>query len=225
MTITLVTGTGTDVGKTIAVAALAAVAAEAGKRVAIVKPIQTGLGPSEPGDLADVTRLTGITEVFEFVRYPDPLSPEAAARRRGLGETTVTALGAQIRELVPNFDLVLVEGAGGLLVRINAAGETFADLARELGSDNIVVVAPGLGTLNHTALTLEVARSRGIPIVGLIVGSWPNPTDLAAQENLQDLANLVGGPLLAVLPADLGRSDRHTFLAAAIGALTKPMGG
>ncbi|MCH9817276.1 MAG: dethiobiotin synthase [Actinomycetia bacterium] len=225
MNVTLVTGTGTDVGKTIAVAALAAVAADAGQRVAVVKPIQTGLRVGEPGDLADVTRLAGVTDIFEFVRYPDPLSPEAAARRSGLAEVTATELVTAIQRLSGDFDLVLVEGAGGLLVRINAAGETFSDLAALLGGETIVVVAAGLGTLNHTALTLEVARNRGIPIAGLIVGSWPSAPDIAAQENLQDLPNLARRPLLGVLPEGLGSADRGAFLAAARAALSESVGG
>lgn len=224
MNITFVTGTGTDVGKTIAVAGLAVLAAQAGRHVAVVKPIQTGLNPGEPGDLADVERLTGL-DTFEFVRYPDPLSPEAAARRQGVLAPSVAVLAERIRGVAAAYDEIFVEGAGGLLVRLNSDGETFADLARELGSQNIVVVAAGLGTLNHTALTLEAAESRHLPIAGLIVGSWPAEPDLACQENLHDLATLSGQPLLAALPAGLGSASRRDFLNVARASLTPLSGG
>ena len=80
----VVTGTGTGVGKTVVTAAVAALAAARGSRVAVVKPAQTGVGGDEPGDLAEVRRLAGVTDLHELARYPDPLSPAAAARHCGL---------------------------------------------------------------------------------------------------------------------------------------------
>jgi dethiobiotin synthetase len=225
VTITLVTGTGTGVGKTVAVAALAALAVEAGDRVTVIKPVQTGLASGEPGDLADVTRLTGLVDVYEFVRFADPLSPEAAARREQVAGPSVRELQTRIQHVAADYDTVFVEGAGGLLVRLNDAGETFADLAVALASRNLLVVAAGLGSLNHTALTLEVARNRGIAIDGVIVGAWPEVPDLACQENLSDLTDLVGGPLLGMLPAGLGQAGQAQFLATVRTSLAPGVGG
>jgi dethiobiotin synthetase len=80
VSVLVVTGTGTGVGKTVVTAAVAALAAARGSRVAVVKPAQTGVDADEPGDLAEVRRLAGVTDLHELARYPDPLSPAAAAR-------------------------------------------------------------------------------------------------------------------------------------------------
>ncbi|HTJ72054.1 MAG TPA: dethiobiotin synthase, partial [Actinospica sp.] len=161
MSILIVTGTSTDVGKTVVTAAVAALAAARGGGVAVVKPAQTGVGPGEPGDLAAVARLAGITDTHEYARYPDPLSPAAAARISALPPLDLKKAAADVRELAQDRALVVVEGAGGLLVRFDEDGATLADLARELGAPALVVVDPRLGTLNHTALTLESMALRG----------------------------------------------------------------
>ena len=116
MSILVVTGTGTGVGKTVVTAAVAALAAERGSSVAVVKLVQTGLGATEPGDLDDVTRLSGVTDVHEFARYPSPLAPAAAARVDRLPEPDLDSALAEIEELAAIRRLVVVEGAGGLLV-------------------------------------------------------------------------------------------------------------
>jgi len=131
-----VTGTGTGVGKTIVTAAIAALSRSAGRRVAVVKLAQTGVQPgkhSGPGsdtpDLETVTRLSGVTDTHELARFPDPLSPEAAARVSGLPPVDFARAAALIADLAETRDLVLVEGAGGLLVRYDDRGATIADLA------------------------------------------------------------------------------------------------
>lgn len=206
----VVTGTGTGVGKTIVTAALAAVARDQGARVAVVKPAQTGLAVGEEPDLEVVRRLSGVTDLHELARYPDPLSPEAAARTSGLPPLDLGEAAAYIKGLRPGRDLVLVEGAGGLLVRYNPAGGTIADLARMLDAAVFVVTTAGLGTLNHTALTLEALAARGLPLAGLVIGSWPADPGLAELSNLTDLPGLYGR-----MPAGAGRLSRHSFLAAA----------
>ena len=171
-----ITGTGTGVGKTIATAAIAALARAAGQRVAVVKLAQTGVhdGPgSDTPDLETVTRLSGVTDTHELARFPDPLSPEAAARVSGLPPADLDASAGYIAKLADARDLVLVEGAGGLLVRYDPAGATIADLSAALSAPALVVTAPALGTLNHTALTLEALTARKIVSAGVVIGSWP----------------------------------------------------
>ena len=85
-------------------------------------------------------------------------------------------------------DLILIEGAGGLLVRYDPAGSTIADLAAMLGAPVLVVTTPGLGTLNHTALTLEALRTRRRPAAGVVIGAWPAEPGLTERANLTDLA-------------------------------------
>jgi dethiobiotin synthetase len=228
MSILVVTGTGTGVGKTVATAALAALSAARGASVAVVKPAQTGAATAEPGDLAEVARLAGVTDTHEYARYPDPLSPAAAARISGQPPVSFVRAAAGIRELAESRRLVLVEGAGGLLVRYDEDGATLADLARELRAPVLVVTDPALGTLNHTALTLESMALRGVELAGVVLGSWPEPPDepdLAMRCNIRDLETLAARPLAGALPAGAGRLDAPEFLLAARAGLSPAFGG
>jgi 8-amino-7-oxononanoate synthase/dethiobiotin synthetase len=210
MRITVVTGTGTGVGKTVATSALAVRSGDA----TVVKPVQTGVLPGEVGDVDDVRRLAGC-EVQEFVRLPDPLAPDTAARRAGVTLPTVTEHAARIRSI--DAPHVIVEGAGGLLVRLDSADGTVLDLAELLSADVVVVVAAELGTLNHAELTVTALRSRGIEPSGLVIGAWPASPGLAEQCNLVDLPRVTGVPLLATIPAGVGVLDAAAFAAAVPG--------
>ena len=110
---------------------------------------------------------------------------------------------------------MLVEGAGGLLVRFDDTGGTLADVAARLGAPVLVVAQAGLGTLNHTALTVEALRSRALTCVGVVIGAWPAEPDLAARCNLADLPAVTGAPLLGALPAGSGGSNPAEFAAVA----------
>ena len=155
--ILIITGTGTGVGKTVVTAAIAALARAARRNVAVVKLAQTGVhdGPgSDTPDLETITRLSGVTDTHELARFPDPLSPEAAARVSGLPPVDFTRARAVIARLTAARDLVLVEGAGGLLVRYDAGGATIANLATVLNKQGLaapalVVTGAGLGTLGR----------------------------------------------------------------------------
>lgn len=220
----IVTGTGTAVGKTVTTAAIVVGLRAQGLRLVVVKPTQTGLLPGEPGDLHEVCRLAGNVETHELVRLPDPLGPDAAARLAGVALPTVAEHATRLTELAARdeVDLVLVEGAGGLLVRIDTDGATIADLGATLAAGGakvgyVVVAAAGLGTLNHSALTAEALRSRGLECLGFVIGSWPDDPDLAMQTNLQDLASVTGAPLLGRVPAGAGRLTPVAFQASAAG--------
>jgi dethiobiotin synthetase len=223
-----ITGTGTGVGKTIVTAAIAALARAAGRRVAVVKLAQTGVhdGPgSDTPDLETVTRLSGVTDTHELARFPDPLSPEAAARVSGLPPVDFARAAALIAVLEADRDLILVEGAGGLLVRYDDDGATIADLAAALDAPALVVTAAGLGTLNHTALTLEAAAARKVRTAGVVVGSWPRRPGLAERENLADLETLANGPLAGLLLEGSGSLQAAEFLAVARDGLAPGLGG
>jgi dethiobiotin synthetase len=223
----IVTGTGTAIGKTVTTAAIVVALRAQGLRLVVAKVTQTGLLPGEPGDLHDVCRLAGDVETHEFVRLPDPLAPDAAGRLAGVALPTVAQHAARLAEIAgrDDVDLVLVEGAGGLLVRIDADAATIADLGVELtgiGAEvgYVVVAAAGLGTLNHSALTAEALRSRGLNCLGFVIGSWPDEPDLAMQTNLQDLAPVTGAQLLGRVPAGAGRMKPAAFQANAAGWIT-----
>ncbi|MGH3872845.1 MAG: dethiobiotin synthase [Pseudonocardiaceae bacterium] len=216
MTVLVVTGTGTGVGKTVVASAIAAIAVAAGRRVAVLKAAQTGVEVGQPGDVDEVRRLVGPSVTCrELARFPDPLAPATAARRAGFPPVTPMAVAAAARELAADHDLVLVEGAGGLLVRFDDTGGTIADAAAALGAPLLVVAVAGLGTLNHTALTTEVMRTRGLCCIGVVIGAWPVEPDLAARCNLADLPTVTGLPLLGVLPAGAGCLSATEFLSVA----------
>jgi dethiobiotin synthetase len=225
VTVLLVSGTGTGVGKTVVTAAIAALALDRGESVAVVKPAQTGCFPGERGDVDEVARLAKLDpeHLHELARYPDPLSPEAAARFSGLPGLGFDEVAHIVDKLSSGYDLVLVEGAGGLLVRFSAEGWTLADLGRLLRAPVVVVVAAGLGTLNATALTLEVLATQRVQHAGLVIGSWPRMPDLAACCNLTDLPVLAGEPLSGVLPE--GAASQPDFLLLASEGLGPHFGG
>ncbi|MET9810411.1 dethiobiotin synthase [Streptomyces halstedii] len=224
MTVLVVSGTGTEIGKTVVTAAVAAASQD--RRVAVLKPAQTGLAPGEPGDAAEVARLAGahVTAV-ELARFPEPLAPETAARRAGLPPVRPYEIAEAAQKLATEHDLVLVEGAGGLLVRYDGEGSTLADAARLLAAPVLVVAPAGLGTLNATALTAEALRTRGLECPGVVVGSMPADADLASRCNLDDLPVAAGAPLLGVLPAGAGSLGPADFRAGAASWLAPELGG
>jgi dethiobiotin synthetase len=193
--------------------------------VAVVKPVQTGEPPGTPGDLGTVTTLTGVTDRHELARYPDPLSPEAAARTAGRPPLDLRWAASYIAALTEDRQQVIVEGAGGLLVRYDAAGSTIADLAAMLAAPVLVVAGAGLGTLNHTALTLEALAARKLACAGVVIGSWPAQPDLAERSNLHDLETVAGEGLAGMLAAGAGQADRATFLGLARRGLSPALGG
>lgn len=225
MAVLVVTGTGTGVGKTVVTAAVAALALARGASCAVVKPGQTGVGDDEPGDLAEVARLSGAADLHELVRYPDPLSPAAAARRSGRPPLDLAACVEVLLRLSAERDLVLVEGAGGLLVRFDEDGLTLADVARAVRAPVLVVASAGLGSLNATALTLESMAHRGLQLTGLVVGAWPRQPGLAERSNLRDLETLAVRPLLGALPQGAAALTRQEFRRAATAGLGAQLGG
>ncbi|MEO3977489.1 dethiobiotin synthase [Streptomyces sp. CAU 1734] len=225
MSVIVVSGTGTEIGKTIVTAGLAALARAAGRRVAVLKPAQTGVGAGADGDLAEVARLGGEVYGRELARFPEPLAPATAARRAGAAGVRPEAIAGAARELAGEYDLVLVEGAGGLLVRFDEAGGTLADAARLLGAPVLVVAPAGLGTLNSAALTGEALRARGLEQLGVVVGSWPAEPDLAARCNTADLPGAAGAPLLGAVPEGAGRLAPADFRDRAPGWFAPPLGG
>ncbi len=208
MTVLIVTGTGTGVGKTVVSAALACHASQAGIDVAVCKPVQTGTDSGDD-DLAEVARLSGVTELAGLARYPQPLAPAAAAEQAGMPLPTRDQVLRLIRDLDRPGRLTLVEGAGGLLVEVADADVTLRDLAVDLDAAALVAVTAELGTLNHTALTLEALAAQGISCAGLVIGSWPTQPGLVETSNRSALSRLAS--VRAALPAGAGSMDVAEF--------------
>ncbi|MEV8022280.1 dethiobiotin synthase [Streptomyces sp. NPDC086554] len=226
MTVLVVSGTGTEIGKTVTTAAVAALAVGSGRRVAVLKPAQTGVAPGEPGDAQEVVRLAGdAVTTLELARYPEPLAPNTAARRAGMAPIRPYEVAEAAEKLAAEHDLVLIEGAGGLLVHYNDEGATLADAARLLAAPVLVVASAGLGTLNTTALTAEALRARDLTPLGVTVGSWPATPDLASRCNLADLPQAAGAALLGAVPAGSGALSGADFRARAGSWLGPELGG
>ncbi len=220
--IVVITGTGTDVGKTVVTAAVATLAPG---RVAVLKPAQTGVGPDEPGDLAEVERLVPGVTTRELARYPEPLAPATAARRAGRPPVRPEGAATAASELADDHDLVLVEGAGGIAVRFDDDGGTLADVAAKLAAPVLVVAAAGLGTLNHTELTVAELHRRHLSCPGVVVGAWPAEPDLAARCNLVDLPAVTGVPLLGAIDNGVGGLGPAAFASTARHGLAPSLGG
>ena len=180
--IVLVTGTDTGVGKTI-VAAWLAWLTSGSQKVALVKAVQTGSDPAVDGDEAFYrAALTSHPVTTTLATYPEPLAPSIAARRSG-GRIRARDIAKSCMEIAQDHDLTIVEGSGGLMVTIDES-TNFADLAGALSANLVVVIRPGLGTLNHTTLTLEAAFRRGLAIEMLVCSG------LAAKPRLVEIENL-----------------------------------
>ncbi|MDG4823867.1 dethiobiotin synthase [Asanoa sp. WMMD1127] len=216
----LVTGTDSGVGKTIATAAMAVAAQAAGLRVAVVKPAQTG----ELSDVDTVRLLAAPATARTLASFAEPLAPLTAARIAQQEPLELYTVVDAVRAEAEKHDVVLVDGAGGLLVPmgLRPSGEpwTMADLAVSLDAPAVVVARAGSGTLNHIALTLE-ALSRRAVTAGVVLGAWPVEPELVHWSNLSDLVdNLVG-----VLPDGAGSMEPGVFGRSAPGWLTPTLHG
>jgi dethiobiotin synthetase len=188
--------------------------------VAVVKPAQTG----PDSDVDTVAHLAAPALAQTLASFPDPLAPLAAARVAALEPLDLYAVTDAIKEISAAHELTLVEGAGGLLVpmglRPGGAPWTIADLAVALGVPTVVVVRAGLGTLNHTALTLEALERRGVP-AHVVIGAWPGSPELVHFTNLDDLP----GALHGLLPEGAGSLAPGVFRRSAPGWLTPDLYG
>jgi dethiobiotin synthetase len=197
-----VTATDTGVGKTVVTAALAHALGEHGLRVALCKPVQSGnLASDAGGDVAVLIRLSGVAARVEDVSvyaFAAPLAPRVAAEREGV-TVELEPILARVLGLGERHDAVLVEGAGGLLVPL-AGGLTVADLACRLGYQLVVVARPGLGTVNHTALTVEAARRRGLTVAGVVLNGCRDGLDASVADNPRLIEELTGVPVIGRTP-------------------------
>jgi dethiobiotin synthetase len=211
-----VTGTDTGVGKTRVAAAIARSMVEGGRRVGVLKPVATGA--TRVGDSWNCEDAEALIEAIGGgvgseqvcpIRFEEPLAPPVAARRLGIPLDLGAVLDATRAALdwwAGRADVAVVEGVGGLLCPI-AEGATVADLAVALDFPLVIVARRGLGTLNHTLLTVEAALLRGLRIAGVVLnGDRPTADPIAEATNADELARRLDGvAVLADVPhsADL----------------------
>ena len=200
-----ITGTDTGVGKTTVAAAVVRQLRRQGHAVCARKPVATGAAWVEGRWLAeDTVRLAeacGYADCLERITrwaFPEPVAPPVAARLHG--ETLrLEEIHRFVAAGVSKDELVVVEGVGGLLCPLTER-ETVADLAAALGLPLVVVARRGLGTLNHTLLTLEAAQARGLSVAGVVVNETAPVRDLADETNVEELRRRISVPILAVTP-------------------------
>lgn len=200
-----VTGTGTEVGKTIVAAALARALSAAGEKVAVFKPAITGLEEEGEPDHELLRRAAGSNQSDAEIapyRYGPAMSPHLAAELAG--ETIDRdRLVAAAKAAAASADVLVCEGVGGLLVPLSgrvciAMREKVdppylvRDLAADLGLPLIVAAPPGLGTINHTLLTVEAARAAGLDVAAVVLTPWPPEPSQIEESNRETMASLAG---------------------------------
>jgi len=199
------TGTDTGVGKTLIVAAVARRLLRQGRMVRVCKPVATGAtkmnGRWVSEDTLRLARAANVTDNLDVVTpwaFPEPVAPSVAAELAGMN-LNLECLAEAVRAQQRPGSMMLVEGVGGLLCPLTER-ETVADLVGLLGLPLVVVTRRGLGTLNHTLLTLEAARRRGLPVAGIVVNETMPSHGLADETNVRELQRRIEVPLLAVVP-------------------------
>ena len=189
-----VTGTSTEVGKTVVAAAIARTLAAEGERVTVFKPAVTGLDEGVETDYELLRRASGSTQSDEEIapyRYGPPASPHLAAALAG-EEIDPGRLRAVAAAAAESADAIVCEGVGGLLVPLSP-GHLVRDLAVDLAYPVVIVAAPGLGTINHTLLTIEAARAVDLDIAAVVLNPWPNDPseiELSNHETIADLGDV-----------------------------------
>jgi dethiobiotin synthetase len=188
-----VTGTDTGVGKTVLAAAIVAALRAEGVAVTALKPVITGLDEPAPADWPHDHELLGRvagrpSSDVALMTYGPAVSPHLAAELSGKA-IAGDDLGQVVRETAADAEIVVVEGVGGLLVPLSVAYDVRA-LARELGLPLVIAARPGLGTINHTLLTLEAARAASIEVAGVVLTPWPREPDTIERSNRETIAQL-----------------------------------
>lgn len=199
-----ITGTDTGVGKTFFTKGLASALRQRGMRVGVMKPVETGCGPSgkrHPSDALALAEAAGNDFDVSLIcpyQFEAPLAPEVAAHLEGQ-EIDSQIILAVYQTMSRQCDLTLVEGAGGLMVPI-ARSYTMADLVHDLKIPLLLVVDSKLGAVNHTLLTLETAASRDLKVHGYVLNHASPKADLASETNAELLSRCTDIACLGSIP-------------------------
>jgi len=204
-----VTGTDTSVGKTVIAGALAMLVRQQGKRAGVFKPVATGcrrdlrlgLVSGDAEFLAHCADTDADLATINPVRYAGDLAPMVAAERTKR-PIDWEAIDRSWEHITRSADWIVVEGAGGLLVPIER-DFSMADLARKLNLPLVIVARPGLGTINHTLLTIEAAQSRQLTIAAVVINAYrPGSATLAEETNPEVIARLARRAIPLIVPFD-----------------------
>lgn len=212
-----VTGTGTEVGKSVVAAVIAHALAAEGRRVSVFKPAVTGLDDPGEADHELLRRAAGSGQSDDEIapyRYRPPASPHLAAALAG-EEIDAARLREGAESAARAGDLLVCEGVGGLMVPL-APGYLVRDLAADLGLPLVIAASPALGTINHTLLTIEAARAAGLEVAAVVLTPWPERPSAVEESNRETIAAL--GQVEVEVLAELDLSDPDSWPEPAPGA-------
>jgi dethiobiotin synthetase len=217
-----ITGTDTGVGKTVVAASIVARLRERGVAVRALKPLITGLDdppdPVWPPDHELLARVAGAAPRETILAgYGPAASPHLAAELTGTPAPSVQQLADGVRAATAPAETLIVEGVGGLLVPLGPEGDV-RELAMALALALVIVARPGLGTINHTLLTLEAARRAGLRVAGVVMTPWPEDPDALLRSNRETIARLGETEV-----ATLGRVAEPQPAALAVAGATLPL--
>ena len=199
-----VVGTDTGVGKTVVTAGLTGRLRERGTDAVAVKPCQTGYPPDD--DAAFVQSVCGTADAAVCLqRLSPPLAPEVAAKESDDVTLSYESIQDGVTDIVATSETTVVEGIGGLRVPL-ADGREVIDLVADVGLPALVVARSGLGTLNHTALTVQALRRRGVPVVGVVLNEYEGATT-AERTNPAVIERMTGCSVWPVPPLDSESSN------------------
>ena len=198
----LVTGTDTGVGKTMIAAAIVTALRARGLRALGFKPAETGVSGNVTTDSEVLALASGEHNILArpLLQLAEPIAPAVAAERAGV-TLDPDDIEARIRRLRQDGYALVVEGSGGVMVPLSW-GYTVLDLAQACDLDAVVVARPGLGTLNHVALTVMMLRSYQIPIRGIVLNGRSATPDLAEATNPASLSRMLHGVRIVEVPHD-----------------------
>jgi dethiobiotin synthetase len=212
-----VIGTGTEVGKTVVAAAIARTLAAEGRAVAVFKPAVTGLEEAGEADHELLRRAAGSAqrdaEIAPY-RYDPPASPHLAAELAG-ERIEPEVLRQAARAAGEGAEALVCEGVGGFLVPL-AADYLVRDLAVDLGLPLVVAAGPGLGTINHTLLTVEAARAARLEVRAVVLTPWPQEPSAIEESNRETIAALGRAPVLTLPHLDLATPETWPALHAGV---------
>ncbi|MEN8262095.1 MAG: dethiobiotin synthase [Nitrospirota bacterium] len=203
-----ITGTDTGIGKTFVACGLIRAMKEKGMNVCPIKPVESGCrsvrGELIPSDTKKLIKASGIDEPIDLInpyRLKHPLAPSVAAKIEGVAINKKKIFSAYKR-LSKKYDITVVEGAGGIMVPVYKK-YLFLDLAKDLDIPVVIVARPGLGTINHTLLTIEALRSNGLSVAGVIINcAVKSGKGLSEKTNPEVIEKLGGVPVLGSVPHD-----------------------
>ncbi len=206
-----ITGTDTDIGKTVVAGGIADWFRRRGARVGVCKPIATGCVRRREGLVSEDAEFLAHHADSRFPldiicpqRFAEPLAPAIAAERAG-EEINFQSIEHSLQAISATSDVIIVEGAGGIMVPIGRK-YLMLDLARDLALPAVIVARPGLGTINHTLLTIAALKQAGVPIAGVVINRYPPETPTTVEEtNPAAIEKWSRIPILALVPEFQGK--------------------